>query len=446
MSLPVNVIDARSDPTAASRRLSEMAAAGLPPVVMERTLEIVQAVAERGDDALVEYTRTFDWSAATVEDLAVDEAEMEAAFEEVDRDWLQALRRAKESLYAYHERQAPRSWLQDFDGLLLGQHIKPVASAGLYAPGKAAPLPSTVIHCAVPAQVAGVPRLVVVSPPRADGSLHPTLLVAAYECGIAEVYRVGGAQAIAALAFGTETIPAVAKIVGPGNAYVTAAKRLVFGQVGIDSLAGPSEAAIIADAQADPALVAADFLAQAEHTGDNLVVLLTPDDDLVDAVVAEIEKLLSRLDREDIISQSLAECGAIVLVDSVQQALDMANEMAPEHLQLLIADPLSCLNEVQAAGAIFLGASSPVPLGDYLAGPSHVLPTNKAARFSSGLSVWDFVTASSVIMASGSVLQAKGADVITLAEAEGLSAHAETIRLRLGSAASEGRSWCPRGA
>lgn len=438
MSLPVNVIDARSDPAAASRRLAEMAAVGLPPAVMERTLEIVQAVAERGDEAVVEYTRTFDWPAATVEDLLVDEAEMEQAFEEVSRDWLQALRRAKESLYAYHERQAPRSWLQDFDGLLLGQYVKPIASAGLYAPGKAAPLPSTVVHCAVPAQVAGVPRMVVVSPPRPDGSLHPTLLVAAYECGIAEVYRVGGAQAIAALAFGTETIPAVAKVVGPGNAYVTAAKRLVFGQVGIDSLAGPSEAAIIADAQADPILVAADFLAQAEHTGDNLVVLLTPDEGLVDSVVVEIEKLLSQLDREEIISQSLAECGAIVLVESVQQAVDIANEMAPEHLQLMVADPLAWLSEIQAAGAIFLGASSPVPLGDYLAGPSHVLPTSRAARFSSGLSVSDFVTASSVVMASRATLQAKGADVITLAEAEGLSAHAETIRLRLGHKGLDG--------
>jgi histidinol dehydrogenase len=438
MSLPVNVIDARGDPAGASQRLAEMATAGIPPVVMERTLEIVQAVAERGDEALVEYTRSFDWPAATVEDLPVDEAEMEAAFEEVDRDWLLALRRAKEGLYAYHERQAPRSWLQDFDGLLLGQHVKPVASAGMYAPGKAAPLPSTVVHCAVPAQVAGVPRLVMVTPPRSDGSLHPTLLVAAYECGIAEVYRVGGAQAIAALAFGTDTIPAVAKVVGPGNAYVTAAKRLVFGQVGIDSLAGPSEAAIIADAKADPLLVAADFLAQAEHTGDNLVVLLTPDEGLVDAVVAEIENLLARLDREDIISQSLAECGAIVLVESLQQALDMANEMAPEHLQLMVSDPLACLSEVQAAGAIFLGASSPVPLGDYLAGPSHVLPTSRAARFSSGLSVSDFVTASSVIMASEATLRAKGADIITLAEAEGLSAHAQTIRLRLGPTGREG--------
>ncbi len=431
MSSNITVLDARADLDAAMSKLREMAAAAVPAAVMERTLEIVQTVAARGDMALVEYTRMFDWPQATVESLVIDHDELEEAFRSVDRDWLNAFRRAKDNLYRYHERQAPRSWMQDFDGLLLGQYVKPIRAAGLCVPGKMAPLPSTVAHCAVPAQVAGVSRLVMVTPPGPGGAVDPMRLVAASECGIEEVYRVGGAQAVAALAFGTDTISPVDTIVGPGNAYVTAAKRLVYGRVGIDGLAGPSEAVIVADSSARPDLVAADLMAQAEHTGDNLVVLLTPSEVLIDAVLESLDRLLGECDREDLICQSLAECGAILLVDSIQQALDCANEIAPEHLQLMVEDPLAWLGEVQSAGAIFLGYAGAVPLGDYAAGPSHVLPTNRSARFSSGLSVSDFVTASSVLMPSDRAVEALAADVIALAEAEGLSAHATSIRLRV---------------
>ncbi len=429
----LRLIDARHDLRLAVRALAEMAPPGLPDLVVERAAEIVNAVRERGDDALIEYTRRFDWPGATPEGLAVQEDELARAFSEVDRDWLRALRRAKDNLYRYHERHAPRSWLQDFDGLLLGQHIKPVGSAGLHVPGMTASLPSTVIHAAVPAAVAGVPRVVIVTPPRSDGSISPERLVAAVECGVGEVYRIGGAQAIAALAFGTDSVPAVDKVVGPGNPYAIAAKQLVYGQVGIDSLAGPSEAVLIADASADPRLVAVDFLTQAEHTGDNLVVLITPDEGLLDQVVEHLDDLLLRLDRDEIIRQSLSDCGALVIVESLHQALDLANELAPEHLQLLVEDPFAWLSEVQACGALFLGPNSPVPLGDYAAGPSHILPTDRAARFSSGLSVHDFVTFTSVISASHRAVAALAEDVILLAEAEGLTAHAEALRYRVSS-------------
>ncbi|MBC7288411.1 MAG: histidinol dehydrogenase, partial [Armatimonadetes bacterium] len=274
------------------------------------------------------------------------------------------------------------------------------------------------------------PRIVVATPPRRDGTVHPTVLVAAAECGVGEIYRVGGAQAVAALAFGTQTIPRVDKIVGPGNAYVMEAKRAVFGVVGIDNLAGPSEAAIIADESAPMRFVAADLLAQAEHSGDNVVALLTPHEPLIDAVAAEIERLLSQLSRADVIEQSLAECGALVLVESLEQAADLVNVLAPEHLQLMVEDPIALLSHLEGAGAIFIGPFSPVPLGDYLAGPSHVLPTNRSARFSSGLSVSDFVTTSSIIWSSRAATLAAVPDVVALAEAEGLTAHAEAMRVR----------------
>lgn len=427
----LRIVDARRDLAGAVRTLRQLAQAVMPPVIVERTAQIVEAVRERGDDALVEYTRRFDWPEATAEALSVEEAELEAAYGAVQPRWLAALRRAKDNLYRYHERQAPRSWMQDFDGLLLGQLIKPIASAGIHVPGAAAPLPSTVIHCAVPAAVAGVPRAVMVTPPRRDGSVSPERLVAACECGVAEVYRVGGAQAIAALAFGTETIQPVDKVVGPGNVYVTAAKRLVYGEVGIDGLAGPSEAVIIADELAPPDVVAADLLAQAEHSGDNLAVLITTSEPLVDAVVEHVQRLLTRLDRDEIICESLAEAGAIVLVESMQQAIDLANQLAPEHLQLMVDDAEAWIGEVQAAGAVFVGLHSAVPLGDYIAGPSHVLPTGRAARFSSGLSVSDFVTCTSVVSASRRALLYLADDCIALAEAEELTAHAEAIRCRV---------------
>ncbi len=433
MSELIKFIDARHDPDGAAAQLSAMVESAVPAQVAERARQIVDDVRQRGDDAVIEYTRRFDWPDASADGLTVSEDEMAAAYDQVDERWLRALRAAKENIYRYHERQAPRSWLQDFDGVLLGQRLRPIGSVGIHVPGFAAPLPSSVLHCAIPAQVAAVPRIVVATPPRRDGTVHPTVLVAASECGVSEVYKMGGAQAVAALAYGTATVRPVDKIVGPGNAYVVEAKRLVFGAVGIDNLAGPSEAAIIADGSAPPTYVAADLLTQAEHSGDNLVALLTPSERLIDAVVAEIRALLDRLDRAELIEQSLADCGAVVLVESLGQAADLVNHLAPEHLQLMVAEPLELLGQIEAAGAIFVGPHSPVPLGDYIAGPSHVLPTSRSARFSSGLSVWDFITAASVIWSSARATAAMAGDTIALAEAEGLTAHAEALRVRLAS-------------
>ena len=441
MSELMKFIDARLDPQQAAARLMEVIEDGVPPQVVQRAREIVEDVRRRGDEAVVEYTRRFDWPEATVKDLVVSEDEIAAAYEQVDERWLRALRKAKENLFRYHERQAPRSWLQDFGGILLGQRVRAIGSVGIHVPGFAAPLPSSVLHCAIPAQVAGVGRIAVVTPPRRDGSVHPTVLVAASECGVSEVYKMGGAQAVAALAFGTAVVPPVDKIVGPGNAYVVEAKRAVFGKVGIDNLAGPSESAIIADGSASPDLVAADLLTQAEHSGDNLVALLTPEESLIDAVVGRLTDLLEQLDRAQLIEQSLADFGAMVLVESLQQAADLVNRLAPEHLQLMVAEPLELLGQIEAAGAIFIGPHSPVPLGDYIAGPSHVLPTNRAARFSSGLGVGDFVVASSVIWSSPRATAAMAPDAIALAEAEGLTAHAEALRLRIeGSGVADGNA------
>lgn len=392
--------------------------------------EILEAVRERGDDALVQYERRFDCPALTAEQLRVTPEEIEQAYENVSDEWLSAVRLAVERIEAYHRKQLPSSWFDFTDGETLGQKVTPLSSVGIYAPGGLAPYPSSLWMAAVPAGVAGVDRRVVATPPRKDGTVAPVLLVAAHECGIDEIYRIGGAQAVAALAYGTETVPVVDKIVGPGNEYVVAAKRLVFGQVGIDGLPGPSEAVIIADETADPDWVAADLLSQAEHGHAAPIFLVALSRELCDAVLASAARQVQPLAHRETIVQALTEAGGIVLVPDLHVAAAVANHIAPEHLELMVARPDQLVGEIRNAGCIFLGESSPIPAGDYLAGPSHILPTGRTARFASGLSVDDFLKKSSVISLSPQRLAELGPAIQALAEAEGFDAHANAVKIR----------------
>lgn len=427
----IQIVDVRYQSSALLEALRQRSLTDLPPEVEETVREIVARVREEGDRALVEYERRFDCPTLTVENLRVPDREIDAAYSQVSPEWVGAFRRAKENIYAFHARLRPGSWLDSFDGLWLGQKITPINAAGLYVPAGKAPLPSTLAMCAVPAKVAGVNRLVLATAPALDGSLHPAMLVAAAECGVDEIYRMGGAQAVAAMAYGTDTVEPVDKIVGPGNPYVIMAKKHVFGTVGIESLPGPSESLIIADADSDPVLVAADLLSQAEHTGDNLVILLTPSQELAEAVREQAYLQLAALPRMELTSSSLGEYGVIAIVKDLQHAVEISNDIAPEHLELAVNDPLELLSEVENAGCICLGHLTTVPLADYAAGPSHVLPTNGTARFSSPLSVEDFIKRSSVVYASERGLQRLGKDVAILAEGEGLFAHAEAVKKRL---------------
>lgn len=431
MSDWLTVIDARQEEEAARLLLQQRSAGGFPEEIATRVAEIVESVRREGDAALVRLERELDYSAYSPQHLRVAEAEIEAAYDQVSAEVLKALRHAMENVREFHLRERRESWQEEFDGLTLGTRVRPLSSAGLYVPAGQVPLPSTVYMCAVPARVAGVKRLVLCSPPRRDGSVDPLTLVAARECEIKEIYRLGGAPAIAAMACGTQTVAAVDKIVGPGNLWVTLAKRYVFGRVGIESLAGPSESALIADDSAEPDLVVADLLTQAEHSGDNTVILLTPSEKLARAVQAALPREAEKLERVELIAASLREHGALVLVRDLEQAARLASEIAPEHLQIITEDPQVVAEQVDHAGCIFLGPLAAVPLGDYAAGPSHVLPTGGTARFSSPLSVRDFVKFTSLVGVSPAGLRRIGPDAIALAEAEGLTAHAEAIRKRL---------------
>lgn len=430
MSDLIAMVDGRADLSVCLRELRDRRLRRTPAHIEQAAREIVERVIAEGDAALVEYTRRFDCPVFEADQLIVEPETIQAAYDRAPAEWVRAFRRARENVLAYHERQMPRSWLEDFDGLLLGERVRPVASAGVHVPGFSAPLFASVVMSVEPARAAGVERIVVATPPRKDGSIDPLVLVACAECGVDTVYRMAGAQAIAALAYGTETVEPVAVVVGPGNPYVMAAKRLVYGQVGIDNLAGPSESMIIADGHADPAWVAADLICQAEHTGDNTVVLATPSESLAAAVEGAIEAQTEALGRAELVRSSLAEHGMIALVADLQAAVELGNELAPEHLQLCVAEPLDLFAAIENAGAIFLGELSSVPLGDYAAGPSHVLPTGGTARFSSGLSVRDFLKRSSLIHATPRGFMRLAQDVELLAEAEGLDAHAAAIRLR----------------
>lgn len=391
---------------------------------------IVQDVRRRGDEAVFEYTKKFDGIDLTPDTIWVTEEEIKAAYEEIAPELLTVIREASANIRDFHMRQRRNSWFDTKEGIILGQRVTPIAKAGVYVPGGRAVLSSSVLMNIIPAKVAGVPEIIMVTPPQKDGGLNATSVVAAVEAGATKIAKVGGAQAIAALAYGTESIPRVDKIVGPGNIYVALAKKAVYGSVGIDSIAGPSEILVLADETATPRYVAADLLSQAEHDVMASAILVTTSRTLAEAVSAEVEKMTQTLSRKDTIEKSLENYGRIFLADSMESAIEAANDIASEHLEIITKDPWNTMTGITNAGAIFLGEYSSEPLGDYFAGPDHILPTNGTARFFSPLSVDDFIKKSSVICYSREELRKVYKKVVTFAEAEGLTAHANSVAVR----------------
>ncbi len=403
---------------------------GVDVEVLGVAARIVDDVRARGDVALREYTANLD--KADVEEFRVSEAEIDAALAVVGDEFQEAIAAAAGAIQDFHARQVPQSWFTTQEGgVFLGQKVTPIRRVGIYVPGGRACYPSSVLMNAIPAIVAGVGEIAMVVPPAADGTVNPYTLAAAAEVGVDEIYKVGGAQAVAALAYGTETIPSVDKITGPGNAYVTAAKKLVMGDVGIDMLAGPSEVCILADESAVPAFVAIDLMAQAEHDPRASTYLVTTDPELPDAVADALHVLLAESPRGDITERALIDNGLVVVCSDIVAALDTVDLIAPEHLEIQMTDPFDILGSINNAGAIFLGPWTPESVGDYVAGPNHVLPTGGTARFSSPLSVDDFVKKSSVLSYSFEALEIDGPTVTTIAEAEGLYAHGRAVDLRL---------------
>lgn len=398
-----------------------------------RVKQIVRDVQERGDAALFEYTERFDKAKLSEKTVRVTEDEIRAAYRAAGEEWIGSMREAAKRITAFHEKQRQRTWIDFEDGIALGQMVRPLERVGVYVPGGTAAYPSSVLMNVLPARVAGVKEIVMVTPPGADGNVsYPLTLVAADIAGVDKIYKVGGAQAVAALAFGTETIPRVDKIVGPGNIYVANAKREVFGHCGIDMVAGPSEVLVIADESANPVYVAADMLSQAEHDPLAAAVVVTDSREMAARVAAEIERQTALLPRREIVDQSLAHYGTIVACENLHQAAEIANLVAPEHLELSVAQPFELLGEIHNAGAVFLGHYAPEPLGDYFAGPNHVLPTSGTARFFSPLNVEDFTKKSSLVYYSREALSAVSDDVVRLARAEGLDAHANAVAVRFG--------------
>ncbi|MHB8157340.1 MAG: histidinol dehydrogenase, partial [Desulfocucumaceae bacterium] len=398
----------------------------------ENVTGIIAQVKAGGDGALCRLTAQLDGCNLTPDGIKVSSDEIEVARKEVGLDFLLALREARDNIRDYHEKQKINSWFQcDREGVLLGQLVRPWERVGIYVPGGKASYPSSVLMNAIPAKVAGVAEIAMVTPPGKDGSVNKYTLAAAAEAGVSEIYRVGGAQAVAALAYGTKTIRPVEKITGPGNKYVTMAKKLVFGTVNIDMLAGPSEVLVIADSSANAAFVAADLLSQAEHDEMAAVALLTPDRSLALSVKEELEKQLKLLGRSEIAKRSISDYGFIVITESIAEAIDLSNRIAPEHLELAVEDPFSWLGRVRAAGAVFLGHYTPEPVGDYMAGPNHVLPTGGTARFFSSLGVDQFIRRTSVISYSYSALEREAGSIMKLATVEGLDAHASSVGIRM---------------
>lgn len=388
---------------------------------------IIQRVRTSGDQALKELTEQFD--KVTLSDLLVSDEEIQAAYDELEPDLLQVIKEAIHNITQFHQKQEVQSWEDEFeDGTILGQKVTPLDAVGVYVPGGTAAYPSSVLMGVIPALVAGVERIVITTPP---SGLKPGILVAAHELGVKEIYKVGGAQAIAALAYGTETMAPVDKIVGPGNIYVAMAKRLVYGMVDIDSLAGPSEIAVLADETAQPDWVAADLLSQAEHDPMAMAVLVTPSQSLAEKVKASVTEQLETLPRKEIAGASIRDYGKIIVVDDLEQGAQMINKIAPEHLEIVTANPDAILTKIRHAGAIFLGYYSSEPVGDYFAGPNHVIPTNGTARFSSPLSVDDFIKKSSIIRYSKQAIQKHGKKIAAFAKYEGLDAHARAVEIRL---------------
>ncbi len=400
--------------------------------VQEIVNNILADVKINKNKALFEYTKKFDGVAIQENDVKVTEKEIKTAYDSVDQGLIEIIKKSAERIRHFHEKQKQNSWFSaENSGEVLGQMVRPLEKVGVYVPGGKAAYPSSVLMNIIPAKVAGVEKIIMVTPPGKDGSVNSSTIVAAVEAGASEIYKVGGAQAIAALAFSTESIPKVDKIVGPGNIYVAIAKKSVFGYVNIDSVAGPSEILILADESANPTFVAADLLSQAEHDEMASAILVTDSKKLAENVYEEIKIQTEALPKKDIVKKSLKDFSAIILVDDFKTAIHIANEIAPEHLEICVKEPFHILSDIKNAGAIFLGNYSPEPLGDYMAGPNHVLPTGGTARFFSPLSVDDFIKKSSIISFSKEALEKIGNDVIKFAEAEGLDAHANAVRVRL---------------
>lgn len=427
----MNII--RTDSEAFEGRFREIRERGraFDPSLWAEVAQIVDAVGRRGDEALFDYTARWDGhavTAATVEASAQERAAAAAQLAPEDREML---RLAAGRIARYHERQCQEGWsIADEAGIELGQRILPLERVGIYAPGGLASYPSTVLMTAIPARIAGVGEIILVTPSR-DGRIRPLIAAAAELAGVHRIFKIGGAQAVAALAFGTESIPRVDKIVGPGNAYVAAAKQMVFGRVAIDMIAGPSEILVIADGSGDAACAAADMLAQAEHDDTASAVLLTPDAAYAETVAEQVKQQLEKLARREIARRSLEAFGAVVVTRDIEEAVALANRFAPEHLELMVRHPGALLPGIHSAGAVFLGMNTPEALGDYVAGPSHVLPTGGTARFSSPLGVYDFIKRTSILSFSREALGRYGSETIRFAELEGLGGHGESVRCRL---------------
>ncbi|WP_337019135.1 histidinol dehydrogenase [Oceanobacillus massiliensis] len=397
----------------------------------QTVLEIIRQVRNIGDKALFRYTEKFDQ--AKLDSLIVTEEEFAEAQQLVEPEFLTALRQAKENIEAFHMAQKEYSWFMNKEpGIMLGQKVTPLEKVGVYIPGGKAAYPSTVLMDVIPAKLAGVDRIVLTTPPQPNGKINPYVLAAAQVAEISTIYKVGGAQAIAALAYGTETIEKVAKIVGPGNAFVARAKKWVYGDVAIDMIAGPSEICVVADETAPASYVAADLLSQAEHDESASAICITISKNAAEQIKKEIEKQTARLERKEIIERSITQNGTIIVAADLTEAFALVNEIAPEHLQLMIENASEKLQYIKNAGAIFLGNYSPEPLGDYYAGPNHTLPTNGTAKFASPLGVYDFMKKSSIISYSKEAIQQAADSIITIANVEGLSAHANSIRIRKG--------------
>ena len=392
--------------------------------------DIIADVRKRGDEALLEYTARFD--KAQLASMQVTAEEIDAAVAAVEPDFIRILEKAAANIRKFHEAQKRQSFIiNDADGVVMGQKIIPVDRAGLYVPGGTAAYPSTVLMDAIPAKIAGVREVVMVTPPSSDGSVNPAILAAARVAGVDKIFKVGGAQAIAALAYGTESIPKVDKIVGPGNAFVAEAKKQVFGKVSIDMIAGPSEILVVADGKSNAKVVAADLLSQAEHDKNASAVLVTDSPALADAVSAELERQIPLLDRAEIARVSIDNNGKIIVADNLDVVIDIANEIAPEHLELCVDNPFDYLDKIRHAGSVFMGRSCPEALGDYLAGPNHTLPTSGTAKFSSPLSVDDFIKKTQYTYFTADALKAVAYDVAAFAKKEGLTGHAKSAVIRL---------------
>lgn len=428
----IDVVEYTSDPLPDKLHAILSRTTDFTPELEASVREIVAAVRREGDRALLEYTRRFDCVEFKAEDIRVPESEIEAAYQNADPGLLEVITAASENIRRFHSAQKQTSWfIEDGDGVILGKRLLPIEQVALLVPGASAPLFSTLLMAAIPAQIAGVPRLCLATPPQLDGTVHPAVLAAARIVGVKEIYKIFGAQAVAALAYGTKTVPRVDKLVGPGHPSVQIAKKLVFGAVDIDMVAGPSEIVIIADKSADPAHVAADLLSQAEHgSGFEAAVCITPSPTLAEKVAEEVSAQAADLAHREAIERALDHYGAVVVVKDLEEGIDLANQIAPEHLELIVADPWAHLQAVRHAGAVFLGPASSEPVGDYYAGTNHILPTAGAARFASSVGVDTFMKNISILHYTQQRLEKTAGHIITMAEAEGLDAHANAIRKR----------------